>query len=216
MPWTPSEAEARSLKNDIKQRFGFFRPDQEKSINLAFEELKQCKGKKQAEAIVREVEDYADIKKLRIYGFDKLTQNSRAAIRAALDPAVLQAAAQQAHATELQNNKIEGYLQTVTGGNFNAHRAGTFNKTLPLEDVVGPSVVTIARRFYNAEGVLPAGGDYIEWYPVVGGTRSASKRFFTSNGGATRIWYTEGGTHGETLEWWTKTAASGTWERWQQ
>jgi tetratricopeptide (TPR) repeat protein len=51
---------------------------------------------------------------------------------------------------------------------------------VPIVDTVGVSNTTVAAHYNNGEGKLPGGGNYIEWYPLVGGTRSALKRFHSA------------------------------------
>jgi hypothetical protein len=212
MPWVPTAQEEAQLKVAIKQKFGYQTPKDDASIAKVIGFLKGAKGKKQAEAVLR-VATYAQIKTLSdLKLFDGLKDNSAATIEAAVKPQALQTAKVMAHNVQLENDRINGYLNSVSGGNFTNHRKGTLNKPLPIEDTVGNQVTTIARHYANGEQHLPV-GSYVEWYPVVGGKRSPQKRFFTCSGDENRLWYTEGGTHGDNGEWWRQTKPGCNWER---
>src|SRR5262245_9397330 len=197
MPWVPNQQEEAQLKVAIRQKFNYQTPKDDASIAKVIGFLKQAKGKKQAEAVLR-VATYAQIKALAdLKLFDSLKDNSAATIEAAIKPQALQTAKVMANNVQLENDRINGYLNSVTGGNFTKHREGTLTKPLPIEDMVNNQVTTIARHYVNGQNKLPAAGSYVEWYPVVGGKRSAEKRFFTCEGDKNRLWYTEGGTHGD-------------------
>jgi hypothetical protein len=179
MPWNPNPQEEASLRNQIKQKWG--NTFHQKSIDTAVDCLKEASGKKQTEAVLAAIITFNDLKLLAQVQYAGVTNNAPQTIRAALAqaPLLAQQAAIQAQAIQQDNQRINGYLQTVSNNDFKSHRNGTFTKQLPIQDTVGNTLTPIARHYNNGEQKLPPGGNYIEWYPLVGGTRSPQKRFFT-------------------------------------
>jgi hypothetical protein len=209
MPWNPTPQEEASLRNQIKQKWGNNFPP--KSIDTAVDCLKEASGKKQAEAVLATITTFNDLKQLAQVKYAGVTNNAPQTIRNALAqaPLLAQQAAIQAQAIQQDNQRINGYLQTVNNNEFKNHRSGTLNKQLPIQDMVGNTLTPIARHYNNGEQKLPL-GNYIEWYPLVGGTRSQQKRFFTNRADPNNLWYTEGGTHGAGL-WWHRSTPGGDW-----
>ena len=155
---------------------------------------------------------FNDLKLLAQVKYAGVTNNAPQTIRNALAqaPLLAQQAATQAQAIQQENQRINGYLQTVNNNDFKNHRNGTLNKQLPIQDMVGNTLTPIARHYNNGEQKLPPSGNYIEWYPLVGSTRSPQKRFFTKRSDQNDLWYTEGGTHGAGV-WWHRSTQGGDW-----
>jgi hypothetical protein len=208
MPWIPKSEESLFLKNQIKRRFSDAKNDV--SAGQVLTVLLQASGKKQASAVADYCTTFDQVRLLRDYGFANIKDNSTTAIQAALDAAATALAAAKAAAQKqtLLNQKLEGYLSSING-KYKNHMKG-FAVNVPIVDTVGVSNTTVAAHYNNGEGKLPGGGNYIEWYPLVGGTRSAHKRFFTQQSSSI-IWYTEGGTHGATLEWFRRDKSDRDW-----
>jgi hypothetical protein len=160
--------------------------------------------------VLAAITTFNDLKLLAQVKYAGVTNNAPQTIRNALAQALplAQQAAIQAQAIQQDNQRINGYLQTVNNNDFKNHRNGTLNKQLPIEDMVGNTLTSIARHYNNGQQKLPLNGNYIEWYPLVGGTRSPQKRFFTNRSDKNNLWYTEGGTHGAGV-WWHR--STGDW-----
>jgi hypothetical protein len=210
MSWMDPQFEAIA-KQDLKRMLKA-NTTEDKPVKDALNLLKGAKNKGQAQAVLRNVTTFNQLKLLASTNYAGIANNSDQAVKAALAqaPQVAQQATAQAQAIQQDNQRINGYLQTVISNDFNAHRGGTFNKQLPLQDMVSNQLTVIARHYNNTPPKLPPGGHYIEWYPLVGGTRSPQKRFFTRRSNQTDLWYTEGGTHGAGL-WWQQSAPGGDW-----
>jgi hypothetical protein len=210
MPWNPTPQEEASLRNQIKQKWGNTFP--QKSIDTAVDCLKEASSKKQAEAVLAAITTFNDLKLLAQVKYAGVTNNAPQTIRNALAqaPLLAQQAATQAQAIQQDNQRINGYLQSVNNNDFKSHRNGTLNKQLPIQDMVGNTLTPIARHYHNGEQRLPSVGNYIEWYPLVGSTRSPQKSFFTKRSDQNGLWYTEGGTHGAGV-WWHRSTQGGDW-----
>lgn len=212
MPWIPLQQETASLKLDINKKFSSSLPKdeklKEKQIEFIYKLLLGAKGKKQAFAILGAVSSVQDIKDIAEYGFENILTNDATSIKGTLAkiPAELALQKQKKLAQENLNKTIEGHLSNISK-KYKDHQAGK-HITLPVKY----DLLDMATHYNNGEGILPAinAGIYIEWYPFVGSTRSIGKRFFTHTG-SSKIWYTEGGTHGNTTEWWMRETADGDW-----
>jgi hypothetical protein len=203
MPWTPDPTQLNSLKVQINQKWRDPALNS-KDVNDCITALKFAMNKKQAEAVLAAVSTVAQLKKLNAAWYEKLANNQPATIKAALNPEAVRIAG-------LSDEQINGYLRVVSmNRNFSNHRSGT-DITLPLKD----GHTEIAVFYNNAQGKLPAGGEYVEWYASAGGSqRSRDKRFFTKKGDRSNLWYTEGGTHvgAQRQEWWRRTSDNRTWQ----
>lgn len=205
MPWVPSEPEANLLRNEIAVKFGWAqnKDGKKNQIEQVLGDLKACKGKKQAQAVLGAVTTPEDIAVLRKYGFDLIADNAPKTIQAALAAAPAELLQRQAEEVlqNATNLECENYVNAISN-KYLQHMAGN-HVNLPVEDMVGNVLTVIGRHFNNGEGILPGGGHYIEWYPVIAGKRSAHKRVFTRKNDP-RIWISNGGTHGNKTEWWVK------------
>jgi hypothetical protein len=215
MPWTPTDQQKTILKNQIKTNFKLTEDDK---IDAVYKLLLDCKGKAQAEAVVTHCTTYDEVRLLRTAGFTRISANSREAIQGALiaAPSVITQAKAAAALQKAEDKKqadlndlINGYLVSLHG-KYIAHRNGTYVAT-PVQWFDGSKNITIGGHYNNGEGILPAGGNYIEWYPIVGGKRSAQRRFFTRRYESDSMWYTVGGTHGSTTEWYL--LSDGNWTK---
>jgi hypothetical protein len=156
MPWNPTEPEKNSLRVQIKQRIADAKDD--KSANEIIGWLADSSGKKQAEAIVANTTQRKQIQDLHKYGFSKLANNSPQVIQSALKaaPAAIIAAQQAAHAQNLLNSRINGYLASINN-KYKNHRSGTLVH-VPVNDVVGTKITAVARHYNNCEHRLPNTG----------------------------------------------------------
>lgn len=214
MPWDPSPSDLNSLKTDIVGRWNIkpTHPD----VNEAIEHLKKAKNKKQAEAAVRSVPQFTDLKKLADIDYRGVTGNSKESIEEALRnyDTSLDIIKDNTTINSLLN---ESLLKTIGNPNrllFNSHRGGEhfIVNAWPLKH----DSRKVAVRYNNAEGKLPAEGNghYVEWYPKINGDNSINKRFITRRH-STKLWYTVGGTHTKKTvtngEWWEQSAPNGDW-----
>jgi hypothetical protein len=224
MPWEPKyPTEANQVKFAIKQKLREF--DQAKGITAeitdervehAFKLLKGASGRKQAEAVLREIKNYDELKDIAAANFAGLPNNAPDTVRKAIAAAagVKTALQSAAHLQSLADAKINGYLLRING-KYKRHMNGEAI-ALPVEDMVSNENATVGRHYVNAENMLPQ-GDYIEWYPV-DAVKSRHKRFFTGLGVSSALWFTEGGTHdAPDAEWWkgSKPGDKWTWKQFQ-
>jgi hypothetical protein len=195
-----SAQDEAQLTNAIKIKFGLRdgTETQQKQITYILGLLNKCSGKRQAEAVLNNCDSVDDIKLLAEYGFDKIKQNSRDAITAAIAaaPAAILQRAQEKAAQDQINTHIEGYRSTISP-KYKKHTAGTLTDSFPIQD----GTRKLAVHYNNGDGRLPQGRSYAEWYPAVGSQNSAGKRFFTSRG-LEGLWYTEHGTHNMSVAVW--------------
>lgn len=205
MAWEPTEQETAILRNLIAVKFGWVqqKATKENAIDQVLGNLKACSGKKQANAVLDAVTTANDIEVLRKYGFDLIANNALKTIQTALAeaPGELVRRNAQELAQNATNLACENYVNAISN-KYLQHMAGN-HVNLPVEDYVGNVLTQIGRHYNNGEGILPGGGHYIEWYPVIAGKRSAHKRVFTRKNDP-RIWISNGGTHGSKTEWWLK------------
>jgi hypothetical protein len=217
MPWLPNEQQKNEMTIKIKSKGKGWNDKVDKAIT----HLKKASGKHQAYAVLAAVEHFKDLKRLANAGYAGMTNNAPETIRKAVRnaPDVIAgareeelAAQQQALAIQQLNNRIDGYLASVSNRvEFTNHRNGG-TPGLPIREMVGNRPTVIATHYNNGEGKLPLGGNYIEWYPLApGGTRSADKRFFTKRSDQNNLWYTEGGTHHGADSWYHQGAPNGAW-----
>lgn len=212
MPWIPVSNQEGYLKTLIKQKA--FMPalptvNKDAKVNEIYKILLNAKNYKQAEAILRAAKSVKNIEELDEYGYDELLNNDETKIKSLMAsiPAKLLVIKQQKKAQKDLNDHINGYLLSISK-KYKDHQTGA-HIVLP---VMYDPVQQMAVKYNNGESVLPAavGGIYIEWYPFIGSTRSIGKRFFTFTNDS-RLWYTEGGTHGNLDDWWILETADGDW-----
>jgi hypothetical protein len=218
MSWKPLGNQEISLKNDIKlKKFNpeLFKSDakeehKNKQIDYVYKCLLNADNYKQAVAVLGAVAAVEDIKKVSEYGFNLIKDNSAVTIRATLGliPAVLLQRKQAKIAQTNLNDHIKSYLKSISG-KYQLHQSGKINENgLPF---VKEGKNNWAVFYNNGLNKLPAGNN-IEWYPYVGSTKSAHKRFFTHRS-SPRLWFADGGTHGNVDDWWIQEVPDGDWKK---
>lgn len=216
MPWTPNAQQKAYLENQIKGKsFNPALPAAEitkiKQISFIYGLLLQASGRKQAEAILGAATSVDNIKNLAEYGFTNLKNNESTHIKSIMLIAPAEIAKRKALEEEQKklNDSINTYLNAISG-KYKKHQNGEIIQLPVMYD----SSKTMAVFYNNGEGVLPkiASGIYIEWYPFLGSTKCAHKRFFTHTNSET-LWFTDGGTHGNLNEWWVQETKDGNWSK---
>lgn len=213
MPWTPNPQQALFLKGSIERKV-FIPPlptmNKAAKVTEIYNLLVGANNQKQAAAVLEAATSVQNIKDLAEIGWDRPLNNDANKLKSlflTLPVEIQQIKAAKA-AQKLTNDHINGYLGSISV-KYKTHQSTGY---VDLPVMYDPST-KMAVKYNNGEGVLPAmvgGGIYIEWYPFIGSSRSIGKRFFTAPN-TTEMWYTEGGTHGATDEWWWQGATGGDW-----
>jgi hypothetical protein len=203
MGWTLKAIDERTIRTNLAGKLSTG------DVDTAVRILKGAKNAKQAVAVSQHVEKLDELTRLRDAGFQNISDNSKEKIRNAITAAAeIIRRNRELHERELAqrdlqdrlNARINGYLESIQGA-YVRHMGGM---------VVQLNGEDSFRVYGNREGILPRGQHYIEWYASIGGTRSMDKRFITHLNDP-RIWYTEGGTHGQTDYWFIRENAGDDW-----
>lgn len=214
MSWIPLPQQEAYIKTQLAVKsftppLSAVKQQKENQIKAIYKLLLQAKNYKQAVAVLEAATSVKNIQDLHDYGFDALLSNDQSKIKSLFTqiPAELKKIKDAQAEQEKLNVRINDYLGLISN-KYKNHQAG-MHVTLP---VPYDNKTDMAVKYNNGEGVLPppTHGIYIEWYPFIGSTRSIGKRFFTHTG-SSKLWYTEGGTHGNLDEWWIRETPESDW-----